>query len=214
MGFPSETKEEALRTVEFIDKNMQYINYYSFGPFILTKNIDIFQNPQEYGVTIRSEEDDLSLSVHYDVNSGLSEFETSALVQQIKQERDEFMKYELISVMHIMYLDKISLLLTNGGERDKYINKKSRYRKNPYVVCQESKFDILNNNKSKGNYNILYNCLTKDVFLVSKNFMRCYKLISQKQTLDEIDTDVLQKNMRIIQIMLENGLLIPLTKED
>lgn len=209
LGFPSETKEEALKTIEFIDENIEYINYYSFGPFILTKNIDIFQNPQRYGVKVYNNDNDLALSVHYDVDVGLSEDETSLLVDQIKAEREEFLKCELISVMHIMYLPKIKVSLKTEERRVKDINKKDYYMKNPNIVYQESKFDILKNSNLKGNYKILYNCSTQDVYLVGKNFIQQFNSISEKQTLERIYNDVLQRNTQIMKILLENELLIP-----
>ncbi|MBS6922781.1 MAG: radical SAM protein [Lachnospiraceae bacterium] len=217
LGFPSETKEEALNTIAFIDSHIKYINYYSFGPFILTKNIDVFQNPKKYGITIQnSTTDNLSLAIHYKVNSGLSEHEASALVETLKKERDEFLKYELVSVIHIMYLPKIN------SECPRTISKNTvtindttyKYIKNPDIITQRSRFNILTPNSLKSNYAYLYNCSTQDIFLVSDRFIELYTTILGTMSLSEIYYNILHENKQLLQIMLENELLIQVSTEE
>ena len=55
-GFPGESKEDFIETVNFLEKNSNYIDLISVSTFGLHKGTKIFDNPQQFGITKINEE--------------------------------------------------------------------------------------------------------------------------------------------------------------
>ncbi|MCU0289022.1 MAG: radical SAM protein [Acidobacteria bacterium] len=51
LDFPTETKEEALETIDFIAAHEEYISLFTLGNFELLPGSKVFKNPQAYGLT-------------------------------------------------------------------------------------------------------------------------------------------------------------------
>jgi len=51
-GFPGETREEALETVEFLNENSRYIDDHGSGVFMLMEGSPIYDNPALWGIEI------------------------------------------------------------------------------------------------------------------------------------------------------------------
>lgn len=89
IGFPSETKEEAFQTRDFIKKNLHLLKgEISIAPFRLGVDTYIHHHLDEYGVTIipRQPKEEFSTDFNYQVKEGLSQRETEELVKQFYQE--------------------------------------------------------------------------------------------------------------------------------
>ena len=73
-GFPSETKEEFLQTIDFLKANKDYIFVVSPSIFGLQKGAQLFVRPKEFGITVNQKEDRLFLEgrILYEVSSGLT----------------------------------------------------------------------------------------------------------------------------------------------
>jgi len=50
-GFPTETEEEYKQTLQFLQRNMAYIDVQFTGLFRLTKNSEIYKNPAKFSIT-------------------------------------------------------------------------------------------------------------------------------------------------------------------
>lgn len=101
IGFPGETIDEAMNTLNFtqeiIDKSRYvYGNYYTtrgYGGFNLNKYSYVWQNPEEFGVEIiEDKSSDLTLKCDYNVKSGISEAEANELVSKSKEDPNMYIK--------------------------------------------------------------------------------------------------------------------------
>jgi anaerobic magnesium-protoporphyrin IX monomethyl ester cyclase len=52
VGFPTETREEALESMEFILRNQDHIRYALAGQFMLEEHSPIFQHPKSFGIRL------------------------------------------------------------------------------------------------------------------------------------------------------------------
>ncbi len=50
IGFPKETHEEAMNTVDFLINNENKISSIGFGKFLLCKNTPVYNEPYKYGI--------------------------------------------------------------------------------------------------------------------------------------------------------------------
>lgn len=87
-GFPTETRDEARETMDFILKNANVINSMSFGSFQLTKHSKVYENPAMFGVSkIKKDENiDLSLWYEHETATGMSKRETDEVIQEFYRE--------------------------------------------------------------------------------------------------------------------------------
>jgi hypothetical protein len=85
-GFPTETKEEFMDTINFLQRNDEHITLVSPSIFGLQKGTPIFLNPQMFGITQINEQKRKLLGdkVSYKVNSGLSHEEALQLKKKNK----------------------------------------------------------------------------------------------------------------------------------
>lgn len=83
-GFPTETREEARETMDFILQNNDIIRSMSFGSFQLTRHSKIYENPSMFNISKIHQNDSLDLSLWYDcdVREGLSKKETDELIKE------------------------------------------------------------------------------------------------------------------------------------
>ncbi len=84
IGFPSETKEEAWRTIEFVLANKDILISYGFCTFDLCRGTPIFNNPDDFGVAISPSTDDkhLSYSIGFEQRSGMKSEEVENVFHQ------------------------------------------------------------------------------------------------------------------------------------
>ncbi len=73
-GFPTETRQEASETADFLFCNRDSICSFNIGHFILSKGSAVMRCPEEYGITkIKADpENDFLLTFNYEVSSGLT----------------------------------------------------------------------------------------------------------------------------------------------
>lgn len=71
-GFPTETAEEAMMTINMIVDNKDVINCYGLSTFTLGKHTILSESPEKFGISeIKEDEDPLSVKLHYKVSDGL-----------------------------------------------------------------------------------------------------------------------------------------------
>jgi anaerobic magnesium-protoporphyrin IX monomethyl ester cyclase len=87
-GFPTETREEARETMDFILQNNKIISSMSFGSFQLTKHSKVYESPFIFDVkqVVRDNNLDLSLWYDYETDSGMSKYETETVIQEFYNE--------------------------------------------------------------------------------------------------------------------------------
>jgi len=94
-GFPTETKEELLETIDFLKENDVNIDLISTSVFGLQYGTYIYNNPEKFGIRniVEKERTVLGPNITYDVESGLTQNEASELRRKYQKTIDKFNKY-------------------------------------------------------------------------------------------------------------------------
>ncbi|MBW2963873.1 radical SAM protein [Candidatus Woesearchaeota archaeon] len=79
LGFPTETKEEAKHTLDWLEQNKEAIDLISTSIFGLQKNTPIYNDPERFGITKILEEKRTVLDnkITYEVSSGMTSDEAN-----------------------------------------------------------------------------------------------------------------------------------------
>ena len=87
-GFPTETRNEARETMDFILQNNQIIRSVSFGSFQLTRHSKVYENPASFDVNkiVQNDSIDLSLWYDYEVSGGMPKREIEEILQEFYNE--------------------------------------------------------------------------------------------------------------------------------
>ncbi len=85
VGFPSETRQEALKTLDFIEEHAGIIQEVSLQTFHIDEVAEIFRCPDRYDITILDDpEADLQLYHDYTVPTGMSQAEAAELHAEVR----------------------------------------------------------------------------------------------------------------------------------
>ena len=114
IGFPSETREEALETLDFVISNEKFLK--SKGAsclaclFELEKHAPILRDPGKYGLTKigHPKQDDLSLGYFYETGSGMTPEESGEVYEHVRSEIDKRLSifpYNFSMSDGLLYLD-------------------------------------------------------------------------------------------------------------
>ena len=94
-GFPTETKEEFLKTLSFLKDNSQNIDLLLTSVFGLQKNTPIYNNPEKYGIknVTHHERHFLDERIEYEPKTGLSKTQAKKLRYRYKHIPESINKY-------------------------------------------------------------------------------------------------------------------------
>jgi len=94
-GFPTETKEEFIDTIDFLKENSENIDLVSTSIFGLQNDTKMFSNPQKYGISSVTEEKRTVLEpkIEYETTSGLSRKEAAKMREKYKKTFERINKY-------------------------------------------------------------------------------------------------------------------------
>ena len=117
VGFPSETREEALETLDFVISNEKFLK--SKGAsclaclFELEKHAPILRDPGKYGLTKigHPKQDDLSLGYFYETDRGMTPEESGEVYEHVRSEIDNRLSifpYNFSMSDGLLYLDQSS----------------------------------------------------------------------------------------------------------
>ena len=115
VGFPSETREEALETLDFVISNEKFLK--SKGAsclaclFELEKHAPILRDPGKYGLTKigHPKQDDLSLGYFYETDRGMTPEESGEVYEHVRSEIDNMLSifpYNFSMSDGLLYLDQ------------------------------------------------------------------------------------------------------------
>lgn len=117
VGFPSETREEALETLDFVisDERLMKSRGASCLPclFELEKHAPIMRDPGKYGLTSigHPKQDDMSLGYFFETNKGMTPDEACTVYGYVKEEIDKrlpIFPYNFSMSDGLLYLDRFS----------------------------------------------------------------------------------------------------------
>lgn len=86
VGFPTETREEAGETLEFLKKNREYIGSAVASKFLLELDSKICNNPEKYGVSnvVRDKDKDFQFMFDYDTCEGMNKEEIQKVCNEFQ----------------------------------------------------------------------------------------------------------------------------------
>ena len=122
-GFPTETRDEAMDTINFLKDNIE--NIHSFGPgvFLLNRDSSVFQYPEKYSITkiISDPDSDLAMNLDFEINVGMSREEAIELNNKcIKMAEEAFESIKLWGIMprehFLLYLDRYGKEALSGNK--------------------------------------------------------------------------------------------------
>ena len=98
LGFPTETKEEFLETIDFLKNNEKNIDLVSFSVFGLQKDTCIYRNPEKFGIKKIMEEERtvLNPNISYELDEtskGLSQKDANNLRDRYQKTFEKINKY-------------------------------------------------------------------------------------------------------------------------
>ncbi len=95
IGFPSETKEEFLQTIDFLKSNSENIDLVSTSVFGLQRGSIVYNEPQKFGITeIREEKRTvLDPKISYEIMSGLTQAQAESMHKKYKKTIEKINKY-------------------------------------------------------------------------------------------------------------------------
>ncbi len=93
-GFPGETKEEFIETIDFLKTNSANIDLVSVSIFGLQKGTPIYNNPEKFGIKIIEQKRTiLEPKISYTLKSGLTQEEASGMKKKYKKTLEKLNKY-------------------------------------------------------------------------------------------------------------------------
>jgi len=94
-GFPTETKDELMQTLEFLKNNDKNIDLVSVSVFGLQKGTEIYNHPSEFGIKKVTEKERTVLEpkISYEVSQGLSQKEAAKLRDRHNRSVEKVNKY-------------------------------------------------------------------------------------------------------------------------
>jgi hypothetical protein len=95
IGFPTETKDEFLETVNFLEENRKNIDLVSSSVFGLQKGSPVYNNPDDFGITkiVESKRTILEPKIDYTVKFGLSQNEAVSFKKKYRKTLENINKY-------------------------------------------------------------------------------------------------------------------------
>lgn len=106
-GFPTETREEAERTVQFVEQHQTAITHACGGQFVLEPEAPVFRDRERFGITSvdRYPDDDLKMWSQYEVSEGLTAGEAAELARDIgERPAVKTPDFYLVSRSHLIFL--------------------------------------------------------------------------------------------------------------
>jgi anaerobic magnesium-protoporphyrin IX monomethyl ester cyclase len=107
VGFPTETQDEALESMNFLLEHQEHVTYAVAGHFLLEEHSPIYQAPDRFGITRispLSENADLTLIYDYQTNAGMDHGEIERMQQHINERTQHLHSLQLLNRSHLLVL--------------------------------------------------------------------------------------------------------------
>lgn len=113
-GFPSETRSDALETIEYIKQHTDIISSYGRSIFTLGKHTTLRNTPEKYSITkIYPDIEEFSPSYHFETSVGMNEKEIKEIAQKCLNECNE--AYDNPLWMYLFYREILFLYICKYG---------------------------------------------------------------------------------------------------
>lgn len=105
VGFPTETRAEALETMSFLMDNRNFVTFALAGQFLLEESSPIFSAPEQFGITEvspLSRNSDLGIIYNYKTDSGLSIQAASEIKDLINSKTQALHRLDFLNRAHLL----------------------------------------------------------------------------------------------------------------
>ncbi len=175
-GFPTETRDEARETMNFVLANSSIIRSMSFGNFQLTKHSKVYENPEKFGVTNIAQEDELDFSLWYECNvqRGMSKRETDAVIKTfdalLSQRYKDFQIWRSLDREHLfLYISHYKKTAGSVPDLVEVMNRAYRKKsiRSPSTIDQKisRQYPVLNDGVFVGTFNFNWGKIMHDVLM-------------------------------------------------
>lgn len=113
-GFPTETYDEAMETVDAVCSNTDIVHAYGRSIFTMGKHSIINLNPEDFGITKQDDVEDFSSDVQFDITSGLSKEELEKVNNIFTEKALE--SYNKPAWMYLDYRELLFLYICKFGK--------------------------------------------------------------------------------------------------
>lgn len=115
-GFPTETREEARETIDFLRDNLHSIHSFGPGVFLLNRDSSVYQYPEKFYITkvLRDPESDISMNLDFEIATGMSREEAQEMNRQCVKMGEEH--FPTISIWGTMPREHFLLYLDHYGK--------------------------------------------------------------------------------------------------
>lgn len=213
LGFPTESREEAQETIDFLLDNRDIINSFSLGSFVFNKGTLLIDDPESYGIKSydNGPNTDFCLAYNYGVYSGLaaneaielSETARSRILEEYSTREIFKLNYEDILLYLSHYENKDSLLNILSSKKDKkpnlpnmLVTKKSIPKIKRNIIIDAIRFNIadiacniednLNKIAYPDKYSVMFNSASGQIMTINPLVMEVLCLCDGKRSIQQI----------------------------
>ena len=218
-GFPTETREEAQETIDFLLSNKKIIHSFNIGNFTLSKGSATMKYPERYGIRSidTGPNTDFNLTYNHTVSSGLT-FDEALELSHVYQEeivreyrRKGIFKlyYEdiLLYLSHFErsdpYLRSVAKVKTTKTQPNKELTKNSVPRIKPNVALDKLRFNIVDIAENIADYinatafpgltSVIFDPVSGKVHSVNQAIEEILALCDGKKSVQQIAHELSQK---------------------
>ena len=123
VGFPSETKEEAQSTVDFLVEHADVVREVSLQTFHIDEVAQTYKRPADFGITIRDDPSaDIELYHDYESASGMTQAEAAQMFETMMSAlRRHFPQFSGDNIFYFMQKSHYFLHLARGTTPDEFV---------------------------------------------------------------------------------------------
>ncbi len=123
VGFPSETREEARATVEFLVKHADVVREVSLQTFHIDEVAQVYRRPEDFGVTILDDPAaDIELYHDYQSSSGMTQEEAAEVFEEMMRAlRQHYPIFSGDNIFYFMQKSHYFLHLAHGTKPDEFV---------------------------------------------------------------------------------------------
>lgn len=122
-GFPTETRDEAMETIRFLEDNIENIHSFAPGVFLLNRDSSVYQFPERYSVTriVQDLDADIAMNLDFEVSAGMSRAEAAEMNRLcVKMAEEKFPAINVWGTMprehFLLYLDCYGIEALGGKQ--------------------------------------------------------------------------------------------------
>ncbi len=138
IGFPGETDEQIMDTLDFIQLNNININSFSISKFVLLRDSDFFRRPEFYNIVVHKDQKDNLRTAYFNFKDGVSH-DTTSIDKKIKKILEshpyDYSKWKNLDINYLfLYITQRGI---NYFIKEKHDNQSTDYKR-PY--CRQHIF--------------------------------------------------------------------------